>query len=99
MVVAIVAGEEGSGKTTQLLKMAEMYPSARWGIMEMKDEEQIMKLKSDTFESEVLYEMYENGHALQGNNDPLKTVKHVERWWSGGWSKHILCARFPKRLF
>jgi energy-coupling factor transporter ATP-binding protein EcfA2 len=80
MVVAIVAGEEGSGKTTQLLKMAEMYPSARWGIMEMKDEEQVMKRKSDTFEPEVLYEMYADGHALQGNNDPLKTVKHVERW-------------------
>jgi energy-coupling factor transporter ATP-binding protein EcfA2 len=80
MVVAIVAGEEGSGKTTQLLKMAEMYPPARWGIMEMKDEEQIMERKSDTFNPEVLYEMYEDGHVLQGNNDPLKTVKHVERW-------------------
>jgi hypothetical protein len=48
--------------------------------MEMKDEEQIMKRKSDTFEPEVLYEMYADGHALQGNNDPFKTVKHVERW-------------------
>lgn len=80
MVVAIVAGEEGSGKTTQLLKIAEMYPSARWGVMEMKDEERVMKLKSDMFEPEVLYEMYADGHQLQGNNDPIKTVKHVERW-------------------
>lgn len=80
MVVAIVAGEEGSGKTTQILKMAELYPPVAWGIMEMKDEERIMDLKSDTFSPEVLYEMYEEGHALQGNNNPYETVKHVEHW-------------------
>lgn len=80
MVVAIVAGDEGSGKTTQLLDLAKKYPITMWGIMELKDKEKIMGLKTDTFIPEVLFEEYPDGHKKQGNIDPLKTVRHVERW-------------------
>jgi hypothetical protein len=80
MVVAIVAGEEGSGKTTQILDLAKKYPQTMWGIMELKDKEKVMGLKTDTFVPEVLFEEYPDGHEKQGNIDPLKTVRHVEEW-------------------
>jgi hypothetical protein len=80
MVVAIVAGEEGSGKTSQLLDLAQKYPQTMWGIMELKDKEKVMGLETDTFIPEVLFEEYPDGHEKQGNIDPLKTVRHVEQW-------------------
>jgi hypothetical protein len=80
MVVAIVAGEEGSGKTSQILEIAKRFPVAVYGIMELKDKEKIMGLTSPTFIPEVLFEVYPDGHEKEGNIDPVATVQHVERW-------------------
>lgn len=80
MVVAIVSGSEGTGKTTQLLGIAEAFPSTMWGIMELKDEEKIMALKTNKFTPEVLYRIYPDDHELEGNEDPKKTLNAVEEW-------------------
>lgn len=80
MVVGIVSGSEGTGKTTQLLGIAEAFPHTMCGIMELKDEEKIMGLKTDEFTPEVLYRMYSDGHKLEGNEDPRETLKAIEKW-------------------
>jgi len=80
MTVAIIAGEEGVGKTTQLLSLAAASESAMWGILELKDEEKIMKLETETFRPEVLCEVYPDGHKLQGNEDPSATLDKVREW-------------------
>ena len=38
MVVAIIAGRGGTGKTSQLITLARLFPLTRWAIMEKKDE-------------------------------------------------------------
>ena len=80
MVVAIIAGEEGTGKTTQILGFAKKFPVVAWGILELKDKENIMALKSSEFIPEVLYETYPDDHKLRGNDDPFRTLAAVTKW-------------------
>jgi hypothetical protein len=80
MVVAIFSGEEGSGKTNQALEIAKMFPVACWGLLELKDEEKIKAIRTAEFIPETLFRMYPTGHELQGNEDPIETLKAVEQW-------------------
>jgi hypothetical protein len=80
MVVCILSGDEGSGKSTQALEIAKAFQPARWGVLELKDEERLAKFKSKTFEPETLFKMYPTGHELMGNEDPGETLKAVEQW-------------------
>ena len=80
MVVAIVSGAEGTGKTTQVLGFAQAFPTTMWGILELKDQEKIMALKSSEFTPEVLYETYPDDHVLRGNDNPFKTLAAVTKW-------------------
>lgn len=80
MVVAILSGEEGAGKTIQALGIAKAFPTACWGLLELKDEEKMNVQKTAGFEPETLFRMYPAGHELQGNEDPAETLKAVEQW-------------------
>lgn len=80
MVVAIAAGAEGVGKTSQLLGVAKEFGPAVWAILELKDAERIQRLNDPNFHSEVLYKVYEDGTELQGCVDPIKTLNAVRMW-------------------
>jgi hypothetical protein len=80
MVVGILSGDEGVGKTIQALGIAKTFPTARWGLLELKDEEKMMAVQTAGFEPETLFRMYPAGHELQGNEDPVETLKAVEQW-------------------
>jgi hypothetical protein len=80
MTVTIVSGGEGTGKTSQLLKIAEEFAPTVWGVSELKDVERIVGLKSTTFHPEQLYQVYADGTELQGNVDPIKTLQFVRKW-------------------
>ena len=80
MVVTIISGGEGTGKTTQLLRLVKEFGDVVWGILELKDVEEILKLKSSTFQPTRLYQVYEDGTKLQGNVDPIKTLEFVRNW-------------------
>lgn len=80
MIVGILSGEEGVGKTIQALGIAKVFPPACWGLLELKDEEKMNALKTVGFEPETLFRMYPAGHELQGNEDPVETLKAVEQW-------------------
>ena len=80
MVVMILSGAEGTGKTSQTLGLAKKYPTTAWGILELKDKEKIMARESADFVPEVLYKVYPDDHNLRGNEDPFKTLAAVTKW-------------------
>lgn len=80
MIVAILSGSEGVGKSTQTIEIAKAFQPVKWGVLELKDEERLAKFKSETFIPETLFKMYPPGHELQGNEDPIETLKAVEQW-------------------
>ena len=80
MTVVIVAGLEGTGKTSQVLEIAKEFEPTVWGILELKDEEKLMKMKSSGFHPKRLYQVYGDGTELQGNADPVKTLEFVRKW-------------------
>jgi hypothetical protein len=90
MVVAILSGSEGVGKSTQTIEIAKAFPEARWGILELKDEEMLAEFKTREFKPETLFKMYPSGHELQGNEDPVETLKAVEQWRDSIFSSHPL---------
>jgi len=90
MVVMILSGGEGSGKTSQLLGTVKEYGTTVWGILELKDVEDVMALKSSTFSPTRLYQVYEDGTEFQGNADPIKTLNAVREWRDAIYSSSLL---------
>lgn len=80
MTVAIIAGLEGTGKTSQVLEIGKEFGPTVWGILELKDVEELTEMKSSTFRPERLYQVYDDGTELQGNVDPVKTLESVRKW-------------------
>jgi hypothetical protein len=80
MTVGIIAGAEGTGKTSQLVTIAQAFTPSVWGILELKDEEKITALKTDEFLPSLLFEMYEDGSEYQANEDPVRTLDKVRKW-------------------
>ena len=69
MVVAIIAGKGGVGKTSQVFSIAKLFEPWRWAIMEKKDERAIG----------------EGGDLLIGIDDkymvnPINTLNNFENW-------------------
>jgi hypothetical protein len=52
----------------------------KWGVLELKDEERLAEFETGDFKPETLFKMYPHGHELQGNEDPVETLKAVEQW-------------------
>lgn len=78
MTVGIFSGEEGVGKTTQLLTLAKAYPKALWIVMELKDKERLEKEVDPNLEVCVAYTTFPKGHKRQKKVDPVATMKAVE---------------------
>jgi hypothetical protein len=80
MVVCIVAGGEGTGKTTQMLGICKACEPVVYGILELKDKNAILALETETFKPTVLYKMFLRGEEFQGLEDPIETLKAVSKW-------------------
>lgn len=80
MTVAIISGQEGTGKTTQVLGVAKASPSTLWAILELKDKKKIEQCASDTFNVQILYETYPQGHVNAMSVDPVVTLQNVLGW-------------------
>jgi hypothetical protein len=78
MTVGIFSGEEGVGKTTQLLTLAKAYPKSYWIVMELKDKDRLKKEADDELEVCIAYTTYPKGHERQKKVDPVATLKAVE---------------------
>lgn len=77
MVVGIISGNEGSGKTTQLIKLAKAYPKAYWILLELKDIPRLKQEASKDFEVHVAYKTYPKGHEKAFMVDPIATLNTV----------------------
>jgi hypothetical protein len=80
MTVAIISGQEGTGKTTQVLGVANASPSTLWAILELKDKKKIERCASDTFNVQILYDTYPQGHVNAMSVDPVVTLQNVLGW-------------------
>ena len=91
MVVIIVGGHGGTGKTSQLLGIAEMpdYQPVIWGVLEQKDTRSIRAVaerNEGRFYYDKLYATFPREHRdLDGELDqfmidPHKTLENVQTW-------------------
>lgn len=92
MVVAIIAGRGGVGKTSQLFPIARLFQPTQWAILEKKDERSVMQSfsKAEIIDHqtlvETLIEVYPKGHTdKQGEldeymEDPTKTLELFQQW-------------------
>lgn len=73
MVVGIVAGRGGVGKTSQLITLTCMLSPTYWAIMEKKDEQTLNAIKE--IDAELIYIVDK-----QYNTDPVKILKTFGEW-------------------
>ena len=73
MVVAIIAGRGGTGKTSQLIMLARLFPPTRWAIMEKKDERAFKRVKEVT--AQLLYAIDE-----RYNKNPVEMLNMFGKW-------------------
>lgn len=72
MVICIVGGRGGTGKTSQIRMIAQMFPTM-WSIMEKKDEDAIKTIKE--INAELIYSIDEHY-----NVEPQKTLNAFAAW-------------------
>lgn len=72
MVVAIIAGRGGVGKTAQLVYFPKIYQPSKWGLLELKDVKSLDQIGMG----------YDNLTALDGKllSDAEAILKRVESW-------------------
>ena len=95
MVVAIIAGRGGVGKSSQLFPIARLFQPTQWAILEKKDERSVTQAFSiESVEHQTLIEVYHQtlievyprGHRdKQGEldeymDDPIETLKLFQQW-------------------
>ena len=80
MTVAIISGQEGTGKTTQVLEVAKASFPTLWAILELKDKKKIERCASRDLSVQVLYKTYPRGHEKAMSVDPIATLQNVLEW-------------------
>ena len=87
MVVAIIAGRGGVGKTSQLFPIANLFQPTQWAILEKKDERSVKQAFSvESVQWQTLIEVYPKDHKdKQGEldeymEDPTKTLELFQQW-------------------
>ena len=73
MVVAIIAGRGGTGKTSQLIMLARLFPLTRWAIMEKKDERALKTVEEVT--AQLIYAVDK-----EYNTNPAKMLSMFGVW-------------------
>ena len=73
MVVAIIAGRGGTGKTSQLITLARLFPPTRWAIMEKKDERALKTVEE--VKAQLIYAVDK-----EYNTDPMKILNMFGEW-------------------
>lgn len=76
MVVCIIGGRGGTGKTCQLITVARMFSTTRWAYMEKKDE---TNLESITEIDSIRIHAIDNDF----NDSPVGMLKSFEAWRNG----------------
>ena len=87
MVVAIIAGRGGVGKTSQLFPIARLFQPTQWAILEKKDERSVMQAFSvESVQHQTLIEVYPKNHQDKQSEsdeymeDPTETLKLFQQW-------------------
>jgi len=80
MTVAIISGQEGTGKTTQVVGVAKASSPTLWAILELKDKKKIERCVSPDFSVQILYTTYPRGHEKAMSVDPIATLQNVLEW-------------------
>ena len=73
MVVAIIAGRGGTGKTSQLITLARLFPLTRWAIMEKKDERALKTVEE--VKAQLIYAIDK-----EYNTNPMKILNMFGEW-------------------
>jgi len=73
MVVVVVAGRGGTGKTLQLRTIAQIYNPAVWAIFEKKDEDNINSINE--IQGTMIHEVDK-----KRRDDPIAMITAFERW-------------------
>ena len=80
MTVAIVSGQEGTGKTTQVVGVAKASSPTLWAVLELKDKKKIERYASNDFNVQILYKTYPRNHEKAMSVDPIATLQNVLEW-------------------
>ena len=73
MVVAIISGRGGTGKTSQLITLARLFPLTRWAIMEKKDERALKTVEE--VKAQLIYAIDK-----EYNTNPMKILNMFGEW-------------------
>ena len=87
MVVAIIAGRGGVGKSSQLFPIAKLFQPTQWAILEKKDERTVKQgFSVESVQHQTLIEVYPKGHTdNQGDlneymDNPIETLNLFQQW-------------------
>ena len=83
MTVAIISGQEGTGKTAQVVGVAKASSPTLWAILELKDKKKLERCASHDFIVQILYKTYPRGHEKAMSVDPIATLQNVLEWKNG----------------
>jgi len=72
-LAVIIAGQVGTGKTSQITTLASLFPPCRWAYTEKKDEDDLQDIPETT--STLIHAMDK-----RFNDDPLKMISRFEKW-------------------
>jgi len=73
MVVGIISGRGGTGKTSQLITLTRLFPPTRWAIMEKKDERALNTVEE--VNAQLIYAV-----GKEYNTNPVEILNMFGEW-------------------